>query len=190
MFDGSETRPLLVTAQREFPFVDALHKGYWEENGIAVCERNGVSIDFAARGRPPFSVRVREGLELFSGMPSNSSKGFERLYGRQLYAVRDLEDREHTLRICVTGEAFRCDPDRSFMGVSADNCYVSVDRFVLTDGLYDGGVRMYLNDEYNFGDLSWGCLEKKPVVVDTGYRGGVRVKLGKTETIGEGDYGR
>ena len=63
MFDGSESRPLLVTARQEFPFVDAVHKGYWEKEGIAVCERNGVPIDFAARGRPPISVKIREGLK-------------------------------------------------------------------------------------------------------------------------------
>ena len=58
-----EHRPLLVTPTKEFPFVDAVHKGYWERFGIEVCERNGVAIDFSARGRPPFSVRLREGLK-------------------------------------------------------------------------------------------------------------------------------
>ena len=58
-----EHRPLLVTPTKEFPFVDAVHKGYWESFGIEVCKQNGVPIDFAARGRPPFSVRLREGLK-------------------------------------------------------------------------------------------------------------------------------
>ena len=60
---GDECRPLLVTPTKEFPFVDAVHKGYWEKFGVEVCQRNGVAIDFAARGRPPFSVRLREGLK-------------------------------------------------------------------------------------------------------------------------------
>ena len=60
---GDEHRPLLVTRTKEFPFVDAVHKGYWEKFGIDVCERNGVPIDLAARGRPPLSVRLREGLK-------------------------------------------------------------------------------------------------------------------------------
>ena len=60
---GDEQRPLLVTPTKEFPFVDAVHKGYWEKFGVEVCQRNGVPIDFAARGRPPLSVRLREGLK-------------------------------------------------------------------------------------------------------------------------------
>lgn len=60
---GDETRPLLVTPTKEFPFVDAVHKGYWEKFGVEVCERNGVKIDFAARGLPPLSVKIREGIK-------------------------------------------------------------------------------------------------------------------------------
>ena len=60
---AQELRPLLVTPTKEFPFVDAVHKGYWEKFGVEVCQRNGVPIDFAARGRPPLSVRLREGLK-------------------------------------------------------------------------------------------------------------------------------
>lgn len=30
MFDESDTRPLLVTNKKEFPFLDVVHKGYWE----------------------------------------------------------------------------------------------------------------------------------------------------------------
>ncbi len=57
---ADERRPLLVTPTREFPFVDAVHKGYWEPFGCAVCARNGITLDFAARGRPPLKVRLSE----------------------------------------------------------------------------------------------------------------------------------
>ena len=60
---GSEHRPLLVTPTKEFPFVDAVHKGHWEKFGIEVCERNNVPVDLAVRGRPPLSVRMREGVK-------------------------------------------------------------------------------------------------------------------------------
>ena len=60
---AAEPRPLLVTPTKEFPFVDAVHKGYWEKFGVEVCEKNGVAIDFAARSLPPLSVRLREGLK-------------------------------------------------------------------------------------------------------------------------------
>ena len=60
---GGEQRPLLVTPTREFPFIDAVHKGYWEKAGLAVCRENGVAVDLARRGRPPFRVRLVEGLK-------------------------------------------------------------------------------------------------------------------------------
>ena len=62
MLEG-EARPLLVTPTKECPFVDAVHKDYWEKFGVEVCERNGIAVDFAARGLPPFPVRVRESLK-------------------------------------------------------------------------------------------------------------------------------
>lgn len=60
---GGEPRPLLVTPTQEFPFVDAVHKGYWEKAGVALCKVNGVAIDFARRGLPPFRVRSVEALK-------------------------------------------------------------------------------------------------------------------------------
>ena len=58
-------KPLLVTPTKEFPFVDAVHKGYWETFGLAVCRENGVAVDTAARTLPPFKVRMVEGLKAF-----------------------------------------------------------------------------------------------------------------------------
>ena len=57
---GGETRPILATVVREFPFVDAVHKGHWEKFGVAVCRTNGIEIDFSKRGLPPWTVRVKE----------------------------------------------------------------------------------------------------------------------------------
>lgn len=62
---GDETRPLLVTPTKEFPFVDAVHKGYWERTGVEVCSRNGIAVDFSARGLPPLSVKICEGIKSF-----------------------------------------------------------------------------------------------------------------------------
>ena len=65
-FDGTETRPLLVTPASEFPFVDALHKGCWAKAGLEVCELAGIEPDFSVHARTsPFRVRVREGLKRF-----------------------------------------------------------------------------------------------------------------------------
>lgn len=60
---AGETRPLLVTPTREFPFVDAVHKGYWEPHGVQVLKANGMAYDFARRGLPPWQVRVCEGVK-------------------------------------------------------------------------------------------------------------------------------
>lgn len=60
---GDESRPLLVTKEREFPFVDALHKGFWERAGVELCRRNGIEVDLAVRGLPPLKTRVIEGLK-------------------------------------------------------------------------------------------------------------------------------
>ena len=56
-------RPLLVTPTKEFPFVDAVHKGYWEKFGLAVCRANGAPVDTAARTLPPLKVRIIEGMK-------------------------------------------------------------------------------------------------------------------------------
>lgn len=57
---ADETRPLLVTPTKEFPFLDAVHKGYWEPWGVRVLRENGIAYDFSRRGTPPASVRMRE----------------------------------------------------------------------------------------------------------------------------------
>lgn len=60
---AEETRPLLVAPRPEFPFIDAVHKGYWEKAGMAALAKNGIAYDFAQRGAPPFAVRFREALK-------------------------------------------------------------------------------------------------------------------------------
>jgi len=60
---ADEKRPLLVAPRREFPFIDSVHKGYWEKAGVRVCRENGVEVDFSSRSLPPLRVRVKEGLK-------------------------------------------------------------------------------------------------------------------------------
>jgi hypothetical protein len=52
-----------VTEKLEFPFVDAVHKGYWEKRGIACMSENGIVYDFSRRAVPPLKVRLKEGLK-------------------------------------------------------------------------------------------------------------------------------
>ena len=69
---GDETRPLLVTPTKEFPFIDAVHKGHWEKFGVKCLADNGIDYDFSKRGLPPFKARLVEGVKalVFALVPS------------------------------------------------------------------------------------------------------------------------
>ena len=56
-------RPLLVTPTKEFPFVDAVHKGHWEKFGLAVCRENGIDTSRSKRTLPPLRARLVEGIK-------------------------------------------------------------------------------------------------------------------------------
>lgn len=60
---GDERRLILATVEREFPFVDAVHKGCWEGFGVRVCRENGIELDFSRRGLPSLGTRIREGVK-------------------------------------------------------------------------------------------------------------------------------
>lgn len=65
MFDEADSRPILVTESQEFPFLDAVHKGCWETWGVECLKANGIAFDFAKRGLPPLSTRLKEGVKRF-----------------------------------------------------------------------------------------------------------------------------
>lgn len=69
---GGESRPILATVEKEFPFVDAVHKGCWEKFGLEVCRANGIAVDLSKRGLPPVSTRVKEALKalVFAVVPN------------------------------------------------------------------------------------------------------------------------
>ena len=60
---GDEKHPLLVTPTKEFPFVDAVHKGHWETFGLAVCRENDIDLTGITRTLPPFKIRLIEGVK-------------------------------------------------------------------------------------------------------------------------------
>lgn len=80
---GDETRPLLVTPTQEFPFIDAVHKGYWEKAGLALCRTNGVAVDLARRGLPPMRVRAIEAFKrlVFAIFPWNAIVRLQNKFG-------------------------------------------------------------------------------------------------------------
>ena len=70
---GGEERPMLVTRRREFPFVDAVHKGCWERFAVKLCEDNGIAIDFSRRPLPSFRRRISEAIKalVFHAFPKD-----------------------------------------------------------------------------------------------------------------------
>lgn len=80
---GAERRPLLVTPTKEFPFIDAVHKGYWEKFGVKCLADNGIGYDFSKRGLPPFKVRVVEGLKtlVFAIVPNTWIVRVQNVFG-------------------------------------------------------------------------------------------------------------
>ena len=65
MFDESDPRPILVTEKLEFPFLDVVHKGFWEPWGVELLKREGLAYDFSVRGAPPFAVWLKEKMKDF-----------------------------------------------------------------------------------------------------------------------------
>ena len=59
-FPDDGGRPLLCTREKEFPFVDAVHKGHWEKFGVRLCRERDVPIDLSVRTLPPLSHRLVE----------------------------------------------------------------------------------------------------------------------------------
>ena len=80
---ATSDKVLLATLEREFPFVDAVHKGHWERAALEICRRNGVDTSCSARTLPPMSTRVVEGLKklVFSLFPWNWIVRIQNLLG-------------------------------------------------------------------------------------------------------------
>lgn len=72
MFDESDSRPLLVTDKKEFPFLDVIHKGYWEPFGVRLLADNGIAYE-GSRTLPPLKVRFVEAVKslIFAVFPWN-----------------------------------------------------------------------------------------------------------------------
>jgi len=72
MFDESDPRPLLVTDKKEFPFLDVVHKGYWEPFGVRLLADNGIAYS-GPRTSPPLKVRFVEAVKslIFAIFPWN-----------------------------------------------------------------------------------------------------------------------
>jgi len=96
------------------------------------------------------------------------SRGYEASYNEIMYSVRDLEDGEHTLTIEVCGT----------QGTSGAGSYVTLDYMLVMREDWLGDVRFYIDNEFNYPDLTYGCWRKDPILVDSGYTNRVVTRLG------------
>jgi len=87
---GDEKRPLLVTQTREFPFVDAVHKGHWEKFGLAVCRENGIDLSGSSRTLPPLKAKITEDVKafIFRIVPTTLLVKFQNRFGLGATKVR------------------------------------------------------------------------------------------------------
>ena len=78
-----ETRPILGTPTKEFPFLDAVHKGCWEPWGVKVLKDNDIDYDFSKRGLPSFKTRCIEGVKalVFALVPNTLIVRVQNLLG-------------------------------------------------------------------------------------------------------------
>ena len=99
----------------------------------------------------------------FPGM----SRGYEKRYRQVLTEVHGLEEKEHTLRIEVTGTK----------EVGAQNTYTSIDYAVLEGSRYTGGFRMNLAVDFNYPRMVRGCVRRPDVKLIPGVRESFRIQM-------------
>jgi len=75
--------PILAARKREFPFVDSVHKGYWEKAGVENCRRNGIEPDLSRRPLPPLRARLAEAAKaaVFSAFPADWIVKIQNIFG-------------------------------------------------------------------------------------------------------------
>lgn len=99
----------------------------------------------------------------FPGM----SRGYEKRYRQVLTEVHGLEEKEHTLRIEVTGTK----------EVGAQNTYTSIDYAVLEGSRYTGGFRMNLAVDFNYPRMVRGCVRRPDVKLIPSVRESFRMQM-------------
>lgn len=99
----------------------------------------------------------------FPGM----SRGYEKRYRQVLTEVHRLEEKEHTLRIEVTGTK----------EVGAQNTYTSIDYAVLEGSRYTGGFRMNLAVDFNYPRMVRGCVRRPDVKLIPSVRESFRMQM-------------
>ena len=99
----------------------------------------------------------------FPGM----SRGYEKRYRQILAEVHGLEEKEHTLRIEVTGAKEE----------KAQNTYTSIDYAVLEGSSYTGGFKMNIAVDFNYPRMVRGCVRRPDVKLIPGVRESFRIQM-------------
>jgi hypothetical protein len=107
------------------------------------------------------------GIDLCAPLNHGATRGEEKVYQNALFTVEGLPAGEHTLRVVVTGAK----------NARSNNAYVSIDAFLVLGTGIEGDVRMYINNAWNYPELSWGCWVKEPIFIESGYSNKVTVRL-------------
>ncbi len=102
---------------------------------------------------------------------AKNPRGYQRTWNNVVFVASGLSMGEHTLTIEVAGEG----------SASSVACDVSINSLIILDGKEHGDVKFIVNDGWNYPLLSWGCYEKEPILVETGFTGGCLVRLGVME---------
>lgn len=99
----------------------------------------------------------------FPGM----SRGYEKRYGQLLFEVHDLPQGEHELMVKVAGKAVK----------GAQNTYTAIDYAVIESESCPVGIRLNVNQDYNYTRLVRGCYKRPKVELIPGVRESFRMKL-------------
>lgn len=123
---------------------------------------NGIANIYVDGVRQQNQVNQRVAGVEFAG----SSIGFDKKYQLVQYAITNLTDGPHTLRIEVAGKK---SPD-------AEDCLIGIDCFRIIKEKEDD-VRMMILEDYNYPRLSWGNDIRPAVCIKTGSQATCFLKL-------------
>lgn len=107
------------------------------------------------------------GVDGYCSLAYGTPRGDLKEHQMVLYSVEGLKAGRHTIRVVVTGTKH----------ANANNTYVAVDAFRVLGDYPDAEVRMVIANEWNYPELAWGCYAKEPILIRTGYRNTVRMRL-------------
>lgn len=81
--------------------------------------------------------------------------------------MSESDEGQHTIRLIVTGEK----------SPQANNTFVSIVAFLVLGNQPEGDIRMLINNDWIYPELTWGNYMKDPICVANGYTNRVHLRL-------------